>query len=167
MKPPFPYGAIVEFSPQSNAFFLSNFYPCRIPYDGITYPTTEHAYQAAKSLDVEDRMRIMRQPTPQQAKKAGGQVQLRPDWNTVKIQIMRDILKLKFAPDSVLAGKLRFTKDVELIEGNYWHDLIWGQCHCKRHNWEGNNQLGKLLMEIRSELERDATARGQSGVSAP
>src|SRR6185369_8674281 len=44
---------ILEF--QGDNRFLSNFFPAEVIYEGITYPTAEHAYQAAKTLDPEQR----------------------------------------------------------------------------------------------------------------
>lgn len=167
MKPPFPEGTITSFNPGTPYFFYSNFYPFSINYQGITYPTTEHAYQAAKVQDTDTRMLIMRQPTSAQAKKMGKIINVRLDWDAIKFQVMRDILNLKFVYGSVLAAKLRSSGNAYIIEGNYWHDLIWGQCSCRRHNWEGENKLGLLLMEVRSELERTARPSSQGRVQVP
>lgn len=161
MKPPFADGTITSFAPETSHYFLSNFYPSRVLYEGITYPSAEHAYQAAKVQDTETRMLIMRQPTPAQAKRMGGALKLRLDWEAVKFQVMRDILQIKFEPDSILAGKLRFTQNAHIIEGNWWHDLIWGQCSCRRHAWEGANHLGLLLMEVRSGFVNRAASQGR------
>lgn len=161
MKPPFADGTITSFVPETHHYFLSNFYPSRVLYEGITYPSAEHAYQAAKVQDTDTRMLIMRQPTAAQAKRMGGSLKLRLDWEVVKFQVMKDILRIKFEPYSLLAGKLRFTGDVYIIEGNYWHDLIWGQCSCRRHAWDGANQLGLLLMEVRSELANRTVGQGR------
>lgn len=161
MRPPFPEGTITSFSPTTPHYYLSNFYPCVIPYEGITYPSTEHAYQASKVQDTITRMLVMRQPTANQAKRTGGMLKLRLDWEIFKYQIMLDLLRIKFAKDSVLAAKLRFTANVHIIEGNHWHDLIWGQCTCRRHAWEGENHLGIMLMEVRHELASRSTSQGR------
>src|SRR5690348_9381030 len=60
---------IAEF--QGEYRFLSNFWPAEVAYEGITYPTAEHAYQAAKTMDVNERKRIAALPTPAEAKAAG------------------------------------------------------------------------------------------------
>lgn len=153
MIPPFPQGTIYSFDPKTPHFFLSNFYSCSVTYEGITYPTTEHAYQAAKSLDEDIRMLIMRSPRAADAKKMGGSITLRSDWSEVKIPIMEELLLAKFSAGSNLEQRLWKTADAPLIEGNYWHDKFWGQCFCHRHNWEGENHLGVLLMEIRSNIQ--------------
>lgn len=126
--------------------FLSNFYPSSIEYKGVKYPTVEHAFQATKSLDLDDRLFIAKLETPGKAKRAGRNLILRKDWEEIKIEVMRELLVLKFKDDS-LANKLKKTEPHELIEGNTWGDKFWGVC-----NGEGQNWLGKLLMEIREEL---------------
>src|SRR5437870_4608924 len=60
--------------------FLSNFYPAEVHFEGLTYPTVEHAYQSAKTLDMNERRRIAALPTPAQAKAAGHSLTPRPDW---------------------------------------------------------------------------------------
>lgn len=135
--------------------FLSNYFPCEVIYEGITYPTTEHAYQAAKTLNIEHRQKIAEMPTPGKAKRAGQIVEIREDWNDVKCDVMREILWLKFEQDE-FKHKLLDTGDSELVEGNTWHDNIWGVCscgNCPLHKaGPGTNWLGNLLMEIRHEL---------------
>jgi ribA/ribD-fused uncharacterized protein len=126
--------------------WLSNFWPSPIELDGATYPTVEHAFQAAKTLDLEAREPIRQTTSPGQAKRLGRKVLLRPDWEQVKVEIMRGLLRKKFA-DPSLAALLRATGDRELIEGNTWNDRFWGVCRGAGKNW-----LGRLLMEIRSEL---------------
>jgi len=123
--------------------FLSNFYPCQITYEDMIYPSVEHAFQAAKCLTIMERKKIQAAQTAGLAKKMGRKVNLRNDWERVKIDIMRIILKNKFT-NSTLQQLLLNTGSAQLIEGNNWHDTFWGKC-----NGKGQNQLGKLLMEIR------------------
>ena len=133
--------------------FLSNFASSKLVYDGIEYPTVEHAFQAVKTLDIEERKAIAKLPTPGEAKRAGRRVNLRSDWEKVKDGIMYDILKEKFK-DPELKAKLLATGDEYLEEGTTWHDNYWGNCYCdKCKNVEGKNTLGKLLMKIREELK--------------
>lgn len=131
--------------------FLSNFEPSEVEYNGISFPTVEHAYQAAKATNIEDMLKIAGCATPGQAKRLGKKIQLRSDWENVKISIMTDLVRQKFSkPD--LAKKLLETGDAELIEGNTWGDRIWG-CTWNGNSWVGQNNLGKTLMQIRSELK--------------
>lgn len=132
--------------------FLSNFYPCKIYYEGITYPTTEHAFQAAKTMDACERLAIAGLESPGQSKRAGRKVKLRPDWEEVKVSIMYDILRLKFMSNNktskLLQQKLLDTDSAELIEGNTWNDKFWGVC-----DGSGENMLGRLLMLVREEIK--------------
>lgn len=127
--------------------FLSNFFVRELFYDGILYPSSEHAYQAAKSLDFDVRQRIARCSTPGTAKKAGKQVKLRPNFDTLKGDIMFEIVLKKFAANSDLREKLVKTSGYSLVEGNTWDDTYWGVC-----NGVGQNQLGIILMRVRDLL---------------
>lgn len=126
--------------------FLSNFYPCNVELDGEIYPSVEHAYQAAKTLDADDRKPFHQRPLPTagESKKLGRKLKIRPDWESVKLQVMEDLLVQKFA-DPILKKQLQETGDAKLIEGNYWGDDFWGVDKKKG----GKNHLGKLLMKIR------------------
>lgn len=130
--------------------FLSNFFSSPIRYEGMVYPTVEHAFQAAKTMDMAKRREIAGLPTPGAAKRAGRQVTLRPDWEEVKVDIMETLLREKFS-NPHLNFCLRITDGHFLEEGNNWHDNFWGVCHCERCGGNGRNQLGKLLMKIRAE----------------
>ena len=142
---------IVEFD--GDYAFLSNFYPSTIYHDGITYPTNEHFFQAMKTLDISERKAIAAAETPGLAKRMGRNVKLRPDWEKIKVDVMRLGLILKFT-DAELAEKLVATGDEELVEGNWWHDNTWGNCHCTACSRKGGrNLLGMLLMEVRKELQ--------------
>ena len=126
--------------------FLSNFFPAVVTLDGETYPSVEHAYQAAKTTSPIAREAIRTCPKPGQAKRNGRMVQLRPDWEEIKLDVMRDLLWQKFQHYD-LREQLLATGDRRLIEGNHWNDTFWGVCRGVGQNW-----LGVLLMEIREEM---------------
>lgn len=131
-------------------YFLSNFYTCLVTYEGMHFPSSEHAFQAAKTFDPSARDFIAHLPTPGDAKRAGNALVLRSDWARVKIEVMYDILVDKFRnPD--LEEALLATFPRELIEGNNHGDAYWGMV-MSDGDWFGHNKLGKLLMRIRTEL---------------
>lgn len=123
--------------------WLSNFFPCDIELDGLWYNSVEHAYQAAKSLDINERNKIRECKFASEAKRIGKTISLRADWEDIKLEIMENLLKQKFN-NKYLKNLLEDTGTQELIEGNWWHDTYWGEC-----NGVGHNMLGKLIMKIR------------------
>jgi ribA/ribD-fused uncharacterized protein len=128
--------------------FLSNFHASEVQLDGQSFPSVEHAYQAAKTLDLLKRTAIEMALTPGQAKRLGRRLVLRPGWEEVKVAVMRGLLVQKFALESRLAEQLLGTGDTQLVEGNTWGDTFWGECPVGT----GENNLGRLLMEIREAL---------------
>jgi len=125
--------------------FLSNFYPCKVIYKGHTFLSSEAAYQAQKDLSRTEEFINL---GAKDSKHLGKKVNIRPDWEEVKLPIMEEIVRAKFEQNKDLAEKLIATGDEELIEGNYWHDCFWGVC-----NGQGENHLGQILMQIRGELK--------------
>lgn len=129
--------------------FLSNFHPCNIHFEGKTYSSLEHAYQAAKTLDENKRIEIQNAESAAKAKKLGRQLVIRDDWENEKYQVMYSLLKEKFHTDEELNKLLMDTYPHELVEGNYWHDNYWGSCFCNKCHDKGQNNLGLLLMRVR------------------
>jgi N-glycosidase YbiA len=129
--------------------FLSNFWFSKVWYEGLEYPSVEHAYQAAKSLNQGERATIASLRKPGDAKRAGNGIKLRPDWEQVKVDIMTYLVKEKFKTNSSLRKQLLATGDQYLEETNTWNDTFWGVCNGKGQNW-----LGKILMSVRKELQQ-------------
>jgi ribA/ribD-fused uncharacterized protein len=127
--------------------WLSNFSLAQVELDGVEYPSTEHAYQAAKTLDIVDRIWIRQSVSFGQAKRRGQKVTMREDWDDVKLSVMEDLLRQKFRLPHY-KELLMATVDQKLVEGNHWHDAFWGVCSCDKCP-PGKNHLGKLLMKIR------------------
>lgn len=145
---------IDEFKGDNN--YLSNFAPYSFTDEnGVEWPTSEHYFQAHKTLDEKEREWVRSAPTPGSAKKRGRKVTLRPDWDQVKDEIMFIAIRLKFEQYPWIARKLQETGDKILIEGNYWHDNYWGQCKCdKCKDKLGKNRLGFALMKLREYLNQ-------------
>ena len=122
-----------------------------IEYEGIIYPSTEYAYQAAKTLDINKRREIQNCRTPGDAKRTGRNITIRQDWEEIKYIVMLHLVTEKFK-HPLLKSWLNNTGTAELVEFNTWHDQIWGVCTCPKCGGIGENLLGKILMRVRSEL---------------
>lgn len=132
--------------------FLSNFYKTDISYGGVRYSSVEHAYQAQKTESKLIQLEISNILSPGEAKRRGKQIVTRRGWENEKEKIMLDLLRLKFSKYK-LGRELLATGSKKLIEGNYWHDNFWGICFCKKCKIvEGDNRLGKFLMQVRDEV---------------
>lgn len=128
--------------------FLSNFYPSPIVVQEFTYPTMENFFQAQKAVGGLNHLRIMNAPTAADAKRIGRAIELRSDWESIKLLVMRLGLGHKFGFGTPLAQRLLETCDEQLCEGNTWGDTFWG---VDQHG-SGLNWLGHLLMARRAEL---------------
>lgn len=128
--------------------WLSNFWPAEVELDGMLYSSVEHAYQAAKTLNMEDRA-LFQGITAGVAKSLGKKLVVRDDWNEVKIAVMTHLNLQKYQNHPELAANLIATGDQQLVEGNTWGDVFWGVC-----NGVGENHLGKILMEIRKNIQQ-------------
>jgi len=140
--------------------FLSNFH--RSPFDwtspwGTPYvmSTVEHAFQAEKCIDPAEYRQVVHARSPGQAKTLGRSAQLRSDWEERKFDLMEALLVLKFQIPR-LRRQLLKTGNALLIEGNVWHDNIWGDCQCHRcEDVAGANHLGLLLMRVRDSIREE------------
>jgi hypothetical protein len=126
--------------------WLSNYHICPVMFEGDLYPSSENAYQAAKSPWC-DRS-IYWKCTPKEAKNLGGQVKNDAGWFSRNLDIMEQILLDKFTRNADLKQKLLETGSALLEESNWWNDTFWGTCDGK-----GENTLGKILMKVRDRLK--------------
>lgn len=129
-------------------FFLSNFAPSPITYQGISYLNAEAAFQAQKCLSEEEKLDFTNL-SADEAKKLGKKVTLREDWKEVRISVMEEIVREKFLQNPSYANALAETGTLDLKEGNHWNDTFWG---VGSQSGEGENHLGRILMKIRAEL---------------
>jgi ribA/ribD-fused uncharacterized protein len=120
--------------------FLGNFYR----YNGFC---VEHHFQAAKTLEPEWAHAILASPDPGEAKYLGNICPLRQDWEEIKFDVMRTLLRVKFTADPAIRARLCRTDPHPLEEDNTWGDRIWGTV-----DGHGQNMLGVLLMELRITL---------------
>lgn len=134
-------------------YFLSNFYPAPVPFRGVVFPTSEHAFMAAKTNDPDAFRAILTAETPGEAKTLGKKVSLVAGWDTLRYGVMYDVLLSKFTHNADLRARLLATRGALLVEGNTWHDQTWGSCVCSQHEeFPGDNALGVILMSLRLRL---------------
>lgn len=142
---------IFEF--QGEHRFLSNFWPSPMLIEGLLYGSVEHAYQAMKTIVPLQRAYIASSSSPGIAKRRGRVVEIRADWEEVKVQTMQDLVRVKFT-NPELAALLLATGDAPLKEGNRWNDTFWG---VNLRTGLGQNILGQILMDVRSNLRKGAS----------
>ena len=138
-----------------NDFYpLSNFSAFCLYWKGLQFYNSEVAYHWEKFPDEPDIQAVIRNAiSAHESFKIAEchKASRRKDWDVVKVDIMRDILRAKASQHEYVRRKLLQTGDRELIE-NSWRDDFWGW----GKNRGGQNMLGKLWMEIRTELRRRA-----------
>lgn len=129
--------------------FLSNFHRSPVFIDGCFYPSSEHAYMAQKTHNkyIKD-IFSDENMSSKEARAEGQKIELREDWEEVKVQMMYNCLLSKFLNGEKERKMLLATGDKYLEELNYWKDFFWGA----DLNGKGQNNLGKLLMRVRQEL---------------
>ena len=136
--------------------YLNNFDTNTIYVFGRVWSTVEHAYQAQKTFSSEEYDAIWKAITPREARNLGQKVTMRSDWDSVKYSVMKECVLAKFTQHQHLQDQLLSTGEEELIEDSPI-DWYWG-CGA---NGTGQNNLGKILMEVRKELrdekEKEAT----------
>jgi len=114
--------------------FLSNSYDCALMYNGYVYNNAESAYQAQKNPSLAKDFTNL---SAREAINRGRSINIIPDWDKMKLNIMSDILKSKFNND-VLRNKLISTGDTILINGMRHDNSYWGAIQHKKLNI-GNN----------------------------
>jgi ribA/ribD-fused uncharacterized protein len=145
-------------------YVLSNFSAFRLRWRGHNFDTSEAAYQWSKFHAVQHSaicVSIREAPSAHEAFKiAERNAQHRiPDWDLVRVDTMRSILRAKIDQHAYVRHKLLATGERPLIEDS-WRDAFWGwgpRC-------DGENMLGKLWMEIRAELRQQTPVRQQAPV---
>ncbi len=124
--------------------WLSNFHETPVIFEGVIYPSTENAYQAAKCLDLIQKEQFVT-CAPSEAKKLSKSITIRENWDFFKYDIMSFVVFDKFYRDYELRLKLLETDNKYIEETNHWNDTYWGFC-----NGRGQNKLGKIIMGIRT-----------------
>ena len=128
---------------------FSNFYHSPTFLRGQTWPTTEHFFQAMKfeGSPYADTIRTASSPGKAASLGRSRAHPLRPDWESVKYEIMKEAVRGKFMQHGDLRQVLVSTGEAELVE-----HTDKDRCWADGGDGTGLNLLGKVLMEIRTEL---------------
>ena len=130
--------------------YLSNFQAVKIIFEGIEYPSIEHAYMSAKSDSMEWKSKCAdKNITAGKIKRLSHTISLKADWDDIKLDVMTEVIDQKFnqEPFNTL---LLDTGDKYIQEGNRHNDTFWGFC---LETNKGENNLGKLIMEKRNMIK--------------
>ena len=131
---------------------FTNFYPASIYLDGKDWPTSEHYFQAQKFTGTPYVEQIRLLARPRQAFDLSRNPTVsrwrRSDWEEAKLHVMYKALLAKFTQHKELRILLLLTGERDLIEHTHY-DSFWGN----GGNDTGLNHLGKMLMNIRSQLQ--------------
>ncbi|SFD51277.1 hypothetical protein SAMN05428997_1317 [Bosea sp. CRIB-10] len=139
-----PYGA------------FSNLFRRTIKFEGETFATSEHAYQAGKARKPEVKNWVLSAPSPALVAMAAHGLyywDIVPGWSRVKFDRMRGVLEAKFTQHQDLRELLLATGEARLVESTTVDNEVnrlWGEV-----NGVGRNMLGELLMELRAKLRKD------------
>lgn len=140
---------IIEFREKYAMF--SNFFPCEINYNGNAFRSVEHAYQSQKNDDKEWLQYCIDEQSAGKVKKRSMSITVREDWQEINMTIMETLLRQKFSKQP-FKNLLITTGNQNIQEGNHWGDTFWG-IDLKNSPNQGENHLGRMLMEIRKDLQ--------------
>jgi len=136
---------------------LSNYARVHFELDGVWWPSAEHCYHSHKftldTVENQDARRLIYEaPTPREAKHVAHRFDAyrRPDWDSMRDDVMRRVVLRKFHSNRAVAQVLLSTGDAMLVEES--RDYHWG---CGE-NGTGQNMLGRILMEVRAALREEA-----------
>lgn len=152
-------GTVVGFY-EREFYVFSNFSSFQVDWRGRVWPTSEHAYQAARYMGVADDLveRVAQARSAHEAWELGtkeNKSRQLPDWHNIKIETMYDICRAKLLQNPYVEKKLRLTNNEYLVEDSPV-DSFWGWGEDR----QGRNELGKVWMKLREEL-RHGTVRGR------
>lgn len=133
--------------------WFSNMLPFEEPlvYQGISYFAAENFYQAMKmpkdKTDLRAQIAAMSPYKSKTAIRDRVTYPWRDDWTKeLSLRAMRMALNHKFKEGTLWRTKLNLTENWEIVEWNNWGDVFWGKDIVTR---QGENNLGKILMDIR------------------
>ncbi len=130
-------------------------FPLRV--NGVDILTSEALYQACRFPHLPEIQRLIidqRSPMTAKMKSKPHRDQSRADWDSVRFRIMRWCLRVKLAQNwNKFGDVLRSTEDMPIVEASRKDD-VWGAKLQEEGTLVGMNVLGRLLMELREQLNR-------------
>lgn len=150
----------IDFNSYNENFILSNMYPCSIEYKGDLFCGVDHLYYYLLYFQHPDIQRKIKKCNGVcgnfNAKKIGDSNSelIKDIKDHQKVNLIKKVIRLKYQQNQHCKNYLLNTGNKELVEFAYWGDTFWG-CVLKDDNFIGENNTGKILMEIRDELKRD------------
>jgi len=133
---------------------FSNFSPYEVYVLGTTWKTSEHYFQARKFQDSNLVLKVMDAPSPMEAAKIGRDRNntIRDDWESIKLDVMREVVHAKFTQHASLKKLLLSTGNEDIVEASPY-DSFWGE----GSDGSGTNHLGKVLMEVREQIRQESS----------
>jgi hypothetical protein len=142
---------IYFFDKHDESYFLTNFACCPITIDGVTYKTSEYYFQAMKfpeNHDFQEQIRNMPKASDTKEFALKHRTEMRKDWFTVSMNIMRTAVTAKFTQNAEAQKLLLSTGDKILVENNP-KDSFWAA----GADGNGTNHTGVIIMEVRKQLQ--------------
>ena len=156
-----PVASVVFLKTNERFGGLSNMapgFPLRV--NGVRIRTSEALYQACRFPHMPDvQQKIIDEHSPMTAKMRSKPFRKdsRPDWDAVRVKIMRWCLRVKLAQNWREFGRLLLaTEDRPVVEQSR-KDVFWGAKIAEDGSLVGMNVLGRLLMELREQLKGDGS----------
>lgn len=147
---------------------FSNLLRRSMEFEGETFATSEHAYQAGKARKPEVRAWLMAAPSPALLAMAAHGLyvwDINSDWSKIKFERMRAVLRAKFTQHEDLKAVLLSTGTARLVESATVDNPVnrlWGEV-----NGVGKNMLGEMLMELRTSLQKEQDSVQRKRASKP
>lgn len=140
------------YSSRADHGYMSNFARYEVKIYGKVFETSEHAYQSQKYKGTAWETKVRKAKGPMEAATIGRDKSgpLRRDWESVKDNVMREVVEAKFRQHPELTKQLLETGDAKLVEKTT-DDMYWG---CG-NSGTGKNMLGIILMEVRNKLKNE------------
>ncbi len=143
-------GEVIGFYPRE-FYTFDNFAAFQVDYMDFRWPTSEHAYHAAKFVDtapeVVEMLKVARSPHDALVIATEHKPRRAEDWDERKVAVMYEICRLKLVQNAYVLQKLQLSGDLDIVEDSPKDDFWgWGP------NRDGRNELGKIWMRLRDEL---------------